>query len=137
MRLAYIALLLTLATACSPKSTLPQGPQPYLIVKVLNPHDTVVTVGTISPDIPFEYARESPDRQDGVELYGDFVEKDASGFRIRWRTVQRSDGREVHSSANDVFVPWGVETTLESVPGYRVTAFYSPKPGHELSPNET
>ena len=136
MRSAVAAVLLLLFTACSRNSALPQGPQPYLIVEVLDPQRKVVMAGTIAADTPLEYSGNSPNHQDGFEFHGTLIENTPSGFRFHWRAVERKAGREVRRIEKEEFAPWGVETKLESVAGYDVRVFYAPKPANEYFTRE-
>lgn len=136
MRWVVATVLATVLLACHPHSQPPQRPQPYLIVKVLSPEHKLVLAGTIAPDITFEHLGESRDQQDGFTFYGSLVENGSSGFRIHWRATERARGREVRSIDKKVFAPWGAETTLESLGGYRVSVFYAPKPANEYFTRE-
>ena len=136
MRWLLATVLVIAAAACSPHAKLPQGPQPYLIVKVFNPDNTLGLAGTIASDITFEYSGESPDHQDGFEFRGSLVENTSSGFRIHWHAVRRAHGREVRSIDKEEFAPWGVETKLESIADHRVSVFYAPRPANKYFARE-
>ena len=136
MRWAVTTLLVALAAACTRRAPLPQGPQPYLIVRVSDIENKLVTAGTIAPDIAFEYSGESRDHQDGFEFYGTLAEKSSSGFRIRWHAAQRRGGEALHDSTTEVFAPWGAEMQLPSLGDYRVSVFYAPKTADEYFTRE-
>jgi hypothetical protein len=131
MRWALGAIFVMVVAACQPHADLPRGPQPFLIVRVVDSQTKLVMAGTIASDVTMEYSGESADHKDAFEFYGALTEKTPSGFRFQWRVVRRTGGREVQRIDKEQFAPWGVETPLESIPGYVVRAFYAPEPASE------
>ena len=74
--------------------------------------------------------------RDGFAFVAHSLRATPSGFRIRWHAAERRAGHSVHDSTTDVSAPWGAETHLPSVAGYRISVFYAPKTADEYFTRE-